>query len=108
MLNEILVILGAALARNHADNTLPSATLCAVGTDVGAFDQPIVSKGDNHALICDEVFDGNLAFIGNQIGKAWVGVLFFDEQQLVFDNREDPSLFGQNIQQIINSLQKRF
>jgi hypothetical protein len=76
MLDEILRPRPARrrrFARGHADDALAAAALGAIGTDVGALDQAGVGDGDDDAFVGDQVFDGDLAFLGRQArsGAGW-------------------------------------
>ena len=50
-----------------------AAALGAVGADVRALDQAGVRERDDDAFVGDQVFDGDLAFVGHQIRQcaAW-------------------------------------
>ena len=71
---------GGALAGLHADDALAAAALRAVGADVGALDQAAVRDGDDDAFVGDQVLDGDLAFVGHQLGQARRGVLLLDRR----------------------------
>ena len=74
VLDEIaFVLLGRAFARGHADDAFAAAALRAVGADGGALDEAVVRERDDDAFVGDEVFDGDLAFVGHDLraGAAW-------------------------------------
>src|ERR1043166_3910360 len=64
VLDEILVFFGCAFASDHADDAFSPSPLGAVRADIGALDQSVVRECDNDAFVGDQVFDGDLAFLG--------------------------------------------
>ena len=101
-----LVLFRGAFARGHADDAFAAATLRAVGADVGALDQAVVGERDDHALVGDQIFDGDLAFVGHQLGQARRGILFFDGQQLVLDDGQHARFLGQDVEQVLDLLEQ--
>ena len=63
----------SAFAGGHADDPLAAAALRAIGADVRALDQPVVRERDDDAFVRNQVFDGDLAFVGHEsrFGAAW-------------------------------------
>ena len=106
MFDEILVLFRGALARRHADHALAAAALRAVGTDVRALDQSVVRESDDDALVRNQIFNGNLAFVRDQVRHAGGGVLLFDGPQLGLDDVHDPGFLGEDIEQIFDSVQE--
>ena len=107
VLDKILVLARRrrSLAGGHADDALAAAALGAIGADGGALDQAGVGDGDDDAFVGDEVFDGDLAFVGDQLGEARGGVFGFDLAQLVLDDGEDAGFLGQDVEQILDALE---
>ena len=64
-----------------------------------------VGDGDDHALVGDEVFDGDLALVGHQFGQARGGVLGFDLAQFVLDDGEDAGFPGQDVEQVLDAFE---
>ena len=90
MLDEIIrIALSLSLAGGHADNAFAAPTLCAVGADVGAFDQPGMGDRDDHTFVGNQVLDVDLALVGYDIGEAVIGVLEADFLELGLDDGHD-------------------
>ena len=65
-----------------------------------------MGDGDDDAFVGDQVFDGDFAFVGDQLGQARRGVFFFDLLQLRFDDGEDAGLPGQYVEQILDAFEQ--
>ena len=105
MLDEIVVVLlGVALARGHADHALAAAPLGAIGGDGGALDEAIVRERDDHAFIGDEVFDGDLAFRGDDLRAALAAVFLLNLAQLVRDDLQHALLLREDVHQVLDRL----
>ena len=102
VLDEIAVLLGLALARGHADDAFAAAALGAVGTDVGPLDQAGVGDGDDDAFVRDEVFNGDLAFVGHDLAQARRGVFLFDLLQFLFDDGHHALFFCEDIEEVFD------
>ena len=66
-----------------------------------------MSKRDHSAFVGDEIFNRDLAFIRDDLGKTFVGVLGLNITQLFFDDRKDAELAPENIDKIPDGVQKR-
>jgi hypothetical protein len=71
--------------------------------DVGAFDEAVVGEGDDHRFVGDEVLDGDLAFVGDDLGESRGGVLGADGLQFVFDDAEHAFLAGEDVEQVLDA-----
>ena len=107
VLDKILVLARGvgAFAGGHADDALAAAALGAIGADGGALDEAGVGDGDDDAFVGDEVFDGDLAFVGNNVGQARGGVLGFYLAQFLFDDGHDAGFFREDVQQVLDALE---
>ena len=106
MLDEIVVPGGLALLRRHADDPLAAAALGAVLAHIGALDEAVVRERNDHALIRNEVFNGNLALVGDDFSFARGGVLLPDRPQLRLDDRHHARFLRENIEQILDHFQQ--
>ena len=71
MFDEIaLVLFGRALAGGHADDTFTPATLRAESAHGRSLDETTVGDADDAALVGDQIFHVDLAFVGRQLGQA--------------------------------------
>ena len=106
MLDEIVVLGLVALARGHADDAAAAAALRAVAADVGALDERVVGEGDDDALVGDQVLDGHLALVGDDLRAALVAVLVADGAEFLLDDGEHADFLGQDVDQVGDLLQQ--
>ena len=100
MLDEIaFFLLGGAFARGHADHAFAAAPLRAKRADVGALDKTAVRDADDAALVRDEVFHVDLAFVRNDFGQARRAIFVANFAQFLFDDGQHALFFRQNIAQ---------
>ena len=63
-------------------------------------------EGDDDAFVGDQVFDGDLAFVGHELGQARRGVLLLDGLQLGLDDGHHARFLGQDVQQVLDPLEQ--
>ena len=107
VLDEV-IILGVVLRLlgGHADDPLATALLGAVRADGRSLDEPLVGDGDDAPLVGDEVLDGDLPLLGNELGETGAGMLVPDGLQLGLDDREDALLSGKDVEEVLDGLQE--
>src|SRR6185312_13808195 len=86
----------------RAGDAAPAALLRAVGRDRVALDVAAVADGDHHVLVGDQLLDGDLAFVVDDLGAALVGELGADGGQLLLDHRHQPAFARQDRFQAID------
>ena len=97
----------AAFAGGHADDALAAAALGAIaGLTLVRLMQAGVGEGDDDAFVGDEVFDGDFAFVGHQLGQARRGVFFLDVLQFGLDDGQDAGFLGQDVQQVLDAFEQ--
>ena len=97
MLDEIAVFQLVRLPSGHADDPLATALLSPIAGDVRPFDEPVVGQCHDHPLIGDEVFDGHLSFVGNDLGHARRSMLILQIPKLLLDDGKHSGLLGENV-----------
>ena len=102
MLDEIAVFQLVRLPRGHSDDPLATALLSPVAGDVRSFDEPIMGQCHDSPLIGDEVFNGHLPFVGDDLGHARRSVLVLKIPKLLLDDRKHSGLLGENVQQVLD------
>jgi len=65
-----------------------------------------VRQSYDHTFVGDQVFDGDLAFVRNQLGQARGGIFVLNREQLVFNNGQHALFFGQDIQQVFDAFEQ--
>ena len=85
--HEIILILVIGGPGFHPPDTLPSTTLNTIFTSRSALDESTIAQSDDHAVIGNQVLDGDLPFVGKNRATAWCRVFFFDLEKFVLDNR---------------------
>ncbi len=65
-----------------------------------------MGDGDDDPFVGDQVFDGNFALVGNQLGQSRRGVFFLDLLQLRLDDGENPRLPRQDVKQILDAFEQ--
>ena len=55
---------------------------------------------DDDALVGDEVLDGHLALVGDDLGAALVAVLVADDDEFLLDDGEHADFLGENVHEI--------
>ena len=88
----------------HAKDALPAASLGPVAGDGGPFDVAGMRKGDHRALLRDQVLHVDLPFVLHNLGAAGISVFLLNLEQLLFDDRVDLLLAGQNTAQLLDLL----
>ena len=107
VLDEV-IILGVVLRLlgSHADDPLATALLGAVRADGRSLDEPLVGDCDDASLVGDEVLDGDLPLLRNELGETGAGMLVPDGLQLGLDDREDALLAGKDVEEVLDGLEK--
>ena len=90
MLHKILFIVFSLVNRAgfHTSHALASTGLHTVLSGWRAFDVSLVRKGDNHAIVGNQVLDCNLTFVRKDRTTTRSSVLRFNLLKFVFDDRE--------------------
>lgn len=102
ILDEVAVLFLFGLAGGHADHALAAAFLGAERAHERALDEAVVGEGDNDSLVGNKVFDGHLAFVGNDLGAAWSGVFALNFEEFVLDDGEDAFFLGKDVEEILD------
>ena len=93
------------LLRLHPGHALAAPPLASVGLHVGALDVAGARDGDHHLLVGQQVLDGQLGGLGQDLRAPPVAVLLLDGQQLVPDEPHQLGLGGQDALQLLDELQ---
>ena len=96
MLDEILFFCG------RADYSLSSAALRAVETSGIPFDVSFVGDSDDHVLFGDEVFDGEIGGLGDDLRTPFVGESFTEIDEFFFDDCVDLLWASENGLKMLN------
>ena len=91
----------------RAGDAAPAALLRAIGGHRVALDVAAVADGDDHVLVGDQLLDGDLALVVDDLGAARVAELLADGGQLVLDHLHQPRLRRQDRFQAIDGLAQR-
>ena len=83
--------------RLHADAAFAAAALRAIKRQRRALDVAAARHGDDHVLVGDHVFDGDVAGLRHDLRAALVAVRFFDLAQLGGDDLEDELLGAEDL-----------
>ena len=104
VLDEVLSLAlhDGVFAGTHADDALAATALGAVRADVGPFNQAVVGESDNDTLVGDEILDRHVALVGDDLGAARRGVLFFNLYDAFFDNAQHTIFAGDDVHQILD------
>src|SRR5947208_9242834 len=107
MLDEVaFLFFGRALACLHTNDAFAATSLCTKRAHGRAFDKAPMRDADDAALVRDEVFHIDLRFSRNDFRQARRTIFVANFAQFLFDNREDALLFGEDILQILDGLDK--
>jgi hypothetical protein len=60
--------------------------------------------GDNDAFVRNQVLDGDLAFVRNDVRHAWRGVLGPNLKKLSLDDGHDARFLRQNVEEVFDLL----
>ena len=104
MLDEVLgfALHDGVLAGAHADDALAASALGAVRADIGALDEAVVRESDDDAFVGDEVLNRHVALVGDDVGAARRGVLFFNLYDAFFDDGQHAIFAGDDVHQILD------
>ena len=102
--DEIILILVIGGPGFHPTDTLPSTPLNTIFTSRSALDESTIAQSDDHAVIGNQVLDGNLPFVGKNRATAWCRVFLFNLKKLVLDDRQNTLFLGQDIEKVFNLL----
>ena len=72
--------------RLHPGHALAAALLAAVGLHVRALDVAGARDGDHHVLVGEQVLDGEVRGLGQDLGAALVAELLLEREELVLDD----------------------
>src|SRR5262245_27823667 len=98
MFDEIdFVFLGCAFTGGHPDDSFAAAALGAESTNRSALDKAAMSNADDSALVGDQVFHVDLAFVGDKLSQARAAIFLLNLAQLFLDNLINAALPGQNV-----------
>ena len=104
VLDEVLLIIFSlvGIASFHATNSLTSTCLNTVFGRRGALDVTLIGKCDDHAVIGNEVFDGDLSLIGKNGAAARSGVLFSDFKKLILDDGQHTRFTSEDVEEVLD------
>ena len=106
MLHEIaFLFLGGAFARLHADHAFAAAALGTKRAHCRPFNKAPMSNADDAAFVRDQVFHVNLGLIRRELCEARGAVFVANFSELLFDNREDTLLFGQDVAKVFDGFE---
>ena len=96
-LRDEVLVLG-----RRAGDAASAALLRAVGGHRVALDVAAVADGDDHVLVGDQLLDGDLALVVDDLGAALVAELLSDLGELVVDHRHQAAVRGEDRLQAID------
>ena len=104
VLDEVLSLAlhDGVFAGAHADDAFAAPTLGAVRADIGALDEAVMREGDDDAFVGDEVLNRHVALVGDDVGPARRGVLFFNLYDAFFDDAQHAIFAGDDVHQILD------
>jgi len=100
--HKIAVLLVLRLAGGHSNDALASASLGAEGADERALDEAVVGERDDHAVVGNEVFDGDLAFRRHDLCAAGAAEFFLEGAEFVLDDREDAFFLRDDVEEVLD------
>ena len=89
--DEVLVV------RRRAGDAAPAAPLRPVARHRVALDVAAVGDGDDHVLVGDQLLDGDLALVVDDLGAALVGELRLDLLELRLDDRHEHGVAAEDL-----------
>src|SRR6185369_13145994 len=89
----------------HPGHALAPAPLAAVGLDVRALDVPRARDGDHHLLVGQQILDGQVGGLEEDLRAAGVAVLLFDGHQLLLDDSHQLDVGSEDALELFDELQ---
>ena len=107
MLYKVLLIIFSlvGIASFHATNPLTSTCLDTVFGRWSALNVTLIGKCDDHAVIGNEVLDGDLSLIGKDRAAARSSVLFSDFKKLILDDGQHTRFTGEDVEEVLDFLE---
>src|SRR5712691_8124257 len=90
----------------HAGHAFAAPPLATVGLDVRPLDVPGARDRDHHLLVGEEVLDGQLGRLGEDLRAAIITVLLLQRQQFLLDDGHQLGVGGQDRLQLFDQLQR--
>src|SRR5882672_5867873 len=90
--------------RMGGDHAAPAAPLAPVGRHGQPLDVARVGHGDHHVLFRDQVFDRELALIGDDLGASLVAEAVRQLRELLLENLEAPGLRPEDFLALLDEL----
>ena len=107
VLDKVLLVIFSlvGITSFHATNPLASTRLNTVFSRWSALNVTLIGKSDDHAVIGNEILDGDLPLIGKNGAAPWSGILFPDFEKLVLDDGQHTRFTGKNVEEVLDFLE---